>query len=81
MDHLYGVETIRDAAEQLKAQYGSRGKMRLKLFISVKGIKLFDAYTFVSHSIAYIHLCIPVQDIYECKQVEDNCICTCIVRN
>lgn len=46
VDHLYGVETIRNAAEQLKAQYGSRGKMRLKLFISVKGIKLFDAYTF-----------------------------------
>lgn len=48
VEQLYGLETIRNAAEQLKAQYGSKGKMRLKLFISVKGIKLFDAYTFVS---------------------------------
>lgn len=48
VEQLYGLETIRNAAEQLKAQYGSKGKMRLKLFVSVKGIKLFDAYTFVS---------------------------------
>lgn len=39
---------MREAAEKLKNLYGSKGKMKLKLFISVKGIKLFDATTLVS---------------------------------
>lgn len=47
MEQLYGLETIRSAADQLKKLYGGKGKMRLKLFISVKGIKLFDYYTMV----------------------------------
>ena len=38
---------MRSAADQLKKLYGGKGKMRLKLFISVKGIKLFDYHTMV----------------------------------
>ena len=38
---------MRGAADQLKKLYGGKGKMRLKLFISVKGIKLFDYHTMV----------------------------------
>ena len=46
------LETIRNAADQLKKLYGGKGKMRLKLFISVKGIKLFDYFTMVHKPIA-----------------------------
>ena len=38
---------MRSAADQLKNLYGGKGKMRLRLFISVKGIKLFDHNTMV----------------------------------
>ena len=48
MDQLYGLETMRSAADQLKKLYGGKGKMRLKIFISVKGIKLYDHHTRVS---------------------------------
>ena len=43
------MDIVRDAADQLKSLYGGKGKMRLKLFISIKGIKLFDYYTLVSY--------------------------------
>lgn len=42
------METIRSAAEQLKELYGGKGKIRMKLFISVKGIKLYNYSTMVS---------------------------------
>lgn len=48
MEQLYGLEIVRNAAEQLRNLYGGKGKMRLKLFISVNGLKLFDYHTFVS---------------------------------
>ena len=48
VEQLYGLETIRNAADQLKNLYGGKGKMRLKLFISIKGIKLFEYSTMVS---------------------------------
>ena len=47
VEQLYGLETIRNAADQLKKLYGGKGKMKLKLFISVKGIKLFDYFSMV----------------------------------
>ena len=47
VEQLYGLETIRNAADQLKKLYGGKGKMRLKLFISIKGIKLFEYNTMV----------------------------------
>ena len=47
MEQLYGLEIMRSAAEQLKKLYGGKGKMKLKLFISVKGIKLYDHQTMV----------------------------------
>ena len=43
------METVRGAAEQLKELYGGKGKLRMKLFISVKGIKLYTFATMVSH--------------------------------
>lgn len=48
VEQLYGLEIVRNAAVQLKNLYGGKGKMRLKLFISVNGLKLFDYYSFVS---------------------------------
>ena len=48
VEQLYGLETIRNAADQLKRLYGGKGKTRLKLFISIKGIKLFECSTMVS---------------------------------
>ena len=42
------MEIVRDAANQLKTLYGGKGKMKLKLFISVKGIKLYHFQTMVS---------------------------------
>ena len=48
MEQLYGMEIVRDAANQLKTLYGGKGKMKLKLFISVKGIKLYHFQTMVS---------------------------------
>ena len=42
------METVRGAAQQLKDLYGGKGRIRLKLFISVKGIKLYDFNTMVS---------------------------------
>ena len=47
VEQLYGLEMTRNAAEQLKKLYGGKGQMRLKLFISIKGIKLFDYHTMV----------------------------------
>ena len=49
MEQMYGLDTTRSAAEQLKNLYGGKGQMKLKLFISVKGIKLFDHHTMVSN--------------------------------
>lgn len=48
VEQLYGLDTMRYAAEQLKNLYGGRGKMKLKLFVSVKGVNLYDHSTFVS---------------------------------
>ena len=48
VEQLYGMEIVRDAANQLKTLYGGKGKMKLKLFISVKGIKLYHFQTMVS---------------------------------
>lgn len=48
VEQMYGLDTTRSAAEQLKNLYGGKGQMKLKLFISVKGIKLFDHHTMVS---------------------------------
>ena len=42
------METVRNAALQLKNLYGGKGKMKLKLFISYKGIKLYHFQTMVS---------------------------------
>ena len=39
---------MRFAAEQLKGLYEGKGKMRLKLFISVKGVRLYEPATMVS---------------------------------
>lgn len=50
------MDTIRDAAIQLRDLYGGKGKMKLKLFISVKGIKLYHFQTLVSTS----RYCIPL---------------------
>ena len=47
VEQLYGMEIVRDAANQLKTLYGGKGKMKLKLFISVKGIKLYHVQTMV----------------------------------
>ncbi len=47
VEQLYGMETVRDAAYKLKNLYGGKGKMKLKLFISVKGIKLYQFQTMV----------------------------------
>ena len=58
VEQLYGLETIREATSQLKKMYGGKGKMRLKILISVKGIKLFDAFTLVSHySLIFVFIC------------------------
>lgn len=48
VEQLYGMDTVRDAAYQLKNLYGGKGKMKLKLFISIKGIKLYHVQTLVS---------------------------------
>ena len=42
------MDIVRDAANQLKTLYGGKGKMKLKMFISVKGIKLYNFQTMVS---------------------------------
>ena len=47
VEQMYGLDTTRTAAEQLKQLYGGKGQMKLKLFISVKGIKLFDHQSMV----------------------------------
>lgn len=47
VEQLYGLDTMRFAAEQLKNLYGGRGKMKLKLFVSVKGVNLYDHSTLV----------------------------------
>lgn len=47
MEQLYGMDIVRDAANQLRSLYGGKGKMKLKLFISVKGIKLYHFQTMV----------------------------------
>ena len=47
MEQMYGLDTTREAADHLKHLYGGKGQMKLKLFISVKGIKLFDHQTMV----------------------------------
>eukprot|EP00731_Ephydatia_muelleri_P027109 Em0018g1209a len=60
VEQLYGIDTVREAAEKLKNLYGSKGKMKLKLFISVKGIKLFDATTlelFATVNISSVSFC------------------------
>ncbi len=54
VEQLYGLETVRNAAEQLRSLYGGKGKMKLKLFISVKGLKLYDHQTFVSSTMHYL---------------------------
>ena len=56
---MYGLDTTRAAAEQLKTLYGGKGQMKLKLFISVKGIKLFDHYSMVSIMIHW--------NVFECS--------------
>ena len=48
VEQLYGMETVRNAANQLKNLYGGKGKMKLKLFISYKGIKLYHFHSMVS---------------------------------
>ena len=48
VEQLYGIETMRNAAEHLRNLYEGKGKMRLKLFISVKGVRLYDHATLVS---------------------------------
>ncbi len=48
VEQLYGIETMRNAAEQLKHLYEGKGKMKLRLFISVKGVRLYDQITMVS---------------------------------
>lgn len=50
MEQLYGMDIVRDAANQLRSLYGGKGKMKLKLLISVKGIKLYHFQTMVSYS-------------------------------
>lgn len=56
MEQLYGLETVRNAAGQLKSLYGGKGKMKLKLFISVKGLKLFDYQTLVSQCVILVYM-------------------------
>lgn len=48
VEQLYGLETMRYAAEQLRQLYGGKGKLRLKLMVTVKGVKLFESPTMVS---------------------------------
>ncbi|CAI8013473.1 PTB domain-containing engulfment adapter protein 1 [Geodia barretti] len=60
VEQLYGLETMRSAADQLKKLYGGKGKMRLKIFISVKGIKLCDHHTrvhFATVKISSVSFC------------------------
>lgn len=47
VEQLYGIETMRNAAEQLRNLYEGKGKIKLKLFISVKGVRLYDQATLV----------------------------------
>ncbi|XP_064394843.1 low density lipoprotein receptor adapter protein 1-like isoform X2 [Halichondria panicea] len=54
VEQLYGLETVRNAAEQLRSLYGGKGKMKLKLFISVKGLKLYDHQTFNQFAVVKI---------------------------
>ena len=48
VEQLYGLETMRSATEQLRQLYGGKGKLRLKLTITVKGVKLYEHSTMVS---------------------------------
>lgn len=42
VEQLYGIETMRNAAEQLMSLYGGKGKKKMKIFISVKGVILYE---------------------------------------
>ena len=54
VEQLYGIETMRNAADKLKNLYEGKGKMKLKLFISLKGVRLYDQATLVGR--ANMHL-------------------------
>ena len=54
VEQLYGIETMRNAAEQLRNLYEGKGKMRLRLFVSVKGVRLYEQGTMVSQCIVVI---------------------------
>lgn len=55
VEQLYGLDTIRNATDHLRNLDGGRGKLRMKLFISVKGIKLFDYDTMVMCSTIHVY--------------------------
>lgn len=50
VEQLYGLETMRNATDQLRQLYGGKGKLRLKLIITVKGVKLYEFATMVSNT-------------------------------
>ena len=84
MEQLYGLETMRGAADQLKKLYGGKGKMRLKLFISVKGIKLYNHQTMVSSN-AHQTLCywaiLSWQDHFATVKISSVSFCTLDPKN
>ena len=45
VEQLYGLEVVRSAVKKLKKKYGNKGRVKMKIIITPKGVKLFDTTT------------------------------------
>ncbi|KAI6649436.1 hypothetical protein LOD99_11801 [Oopsacas minuta] len=45
VEQLYGLEVVRSAVKKLKKKYGNKGRVKMKIIVTPKGIKLFDTST------------------------------------
>lgn len=48
VEQLYGLEVMRSAVKKLKKKYGNKGRVKMKIIVTSKGVKLFDTAT-MSH--------------------------------
>ena len=45
VEQLYGLEVVRSAVKKLKKKYGNKGRVKMKIIVTPKGVKLFDTAT------------------------------------
>ena len=45
VEQLYGLEVVRSAVKKLKKKYGNKGRVKMKIIVTPKGVKLFDTST------------------------------------